>query len=301
MSQSVTHLAFPVPWIGIGVFVLLIALAGVIVLSVLIASRHSLTIWRRIKSALGVLVWIVPAAGVIALVGIRTGRQMEVSVSQPLAANEFVSDRSLPAEAADQFSVAPLGRTSPAEMEFRLHVRKVASDEPEWVKGASMIDGRPQVVVSSERFVTLAEAEHQVTQWALFRVREHFQHDFPGWNVWPAAIPILDQHAVRDLVAEVRDKDFGNGVNAKIYRAHLRLDFTPKLRDSLSVAWRESLASRRLTAMGGVLGLTTLMLGTAAGYFRLDLLTAGLYRRRLKLAALAVVAAASLAAMAVVG
>jgi hypothetical protein len=86
-----------------------------------------------------------------------------------------------------------------------------------------------------------------------------------------------------------------------MYRVHLRYDFSPQLQDALSSHWRGRTVEHRIGILGGMLGLVTLMLGTAAGYFRLDDATGGKYRRRLKLAAALVVAAGGLATTAFVG
>jgi hypothetical protein len=76
-----------------------------------------------------------------------------------------------------------------------------------------------------------------------------------------------------------------------MHRAHLRLELTPRFHTAVEQSWRGQVVEHRLLALGGVFGLVTLALASAAGYFRLDELTGGQYRRRLKLAALALIAA----------
>jgi hypothetical protein len=189
-------------------------------------------------------------------------------------------------------------------------VRRVSSEDPKLALPDAQSHDPHQFCLSSERFATLAEAEAHVTELAMARVRDLCAVEFPVIHDWlprqPASNPrflidLMNQYGVKELVGEVMDWDFKNGTTGKMYRAHLRFDFSPGLRDALERRWQAETAERRLILLGSLLGLVTLMLGTAAGYFRLDDATGGAYRGRLKLAALAVIAAGSVAAVGVVG
>src|SRR6185437_15217742 len=99
---------------------------------------------------------------------------------------------------------------------------------------------------------------------------------------WTVPVAVLEQTAVSALVGEEIDKDFGGEIGKKkMFRAHLRLDVGPALRQALHASWHDQVVNHRLTGLGGLFGLATLMLATVAGYFRLDDATDGQYRRRL--------------------
>src|SRR5262249_31756632 len=122
-------------------------------------------------------------------------------------------------------------------------------------------------------------------------------HDaYPLAGDWTVPVALIDQNAVNAIVGEVFDKDFGNGVTGKMYRAHLRLDMNSSLRKALQGSWNNQIVNHRLIELGGILGLATLTLASLAGYYRLDDATHGQYRRRLKLAAAALVSAGGLVA-----
>jgi len=178
-----------------------------------------------------------------------------------------------------------------------LRVRGTASAPPEWA-GKEPVRGNDGVLValSSQRFATIGEAEEQVTAQAVECVKKFYRDEYPLPGQWTVPVSVIDQTALGTMVGEMYDQDFGNGVTGKMYRAHLRLNLNPALRDALHASWHDQVVAHRLKELGGILGLATLALATFAGYFRLDDLTRGQYRRRLKLAAASLIAAGGLVA-----
>lgn len=208
----------------------------------------------------------------------------------------------------------------------RLRVRQIVSDAPQWTTADNIDAGRELFPLSSERFATLAEAEENVTRMALKLIEERWRSEaartltwgsldirqeeliaageFPrqfarsaeSWSMadMKTFVDVINRRAVHDLVGEVMDWDFKNGTVGKMYRAHLRLDLTPAYHNEVRTVARSQVVAHRMQILGSMLGLVTLMLGTSAGYFKLDAATGGTYRRRLKLAAVAVIAAGSL-------
>ena len=178
-----------------------------------------------------------------------------------------------------------------------LRVRGTASAPPEWAGKEPVPSGDGVLVsLSSQRFATIGEAEENATALAVDYLKKFYRDEYPLRGEWTVPVTVIEQSGLNSLVGEVFDKDFGNGVTGKMYRAHLRLDVGPKLREAVHASWHDQVVAQRLTEIGGVFGLATLMLATFAGYFRLDSLTAGQYRRRLKLAAASLIAAGSLVA-----
>jgi hypothetical protein len=169
---------------------------------------------------------------------------------------------------------------------------------PVWA-GKEPIPGDHGILVSlsSQRFATLQEAEQQLTAQAVAYVRQFYRDEYAMSGDWTVPVSIIERNAVHNLVGEEFDKDFGNGIQATMYQAHLQLELNSALRKALHDSWQGQVVSHRLTVLGSMLGLVTLMLATSAGYFRLDDLTGGLYRRRLKVAAASLIAAGSLVAL----
>lgn len=180
-----------------------------------------------------------------------------------------------------------------------LHVRETLPNEPEWAK-ISPLPSDPGVLVplSSQRFATLGEAEVQVTQLAVRYVKQFYGEEYPLPGDWTVPVSLIDTYGVKTLVGEELDKDFGNGLKGKMYRAHLRLDLNPKLRQALHASWNEQIVRQRLTMLGTGLGMITVVLAASAGYFRLNEMTHGQYGGRLKLAATAIIGAAGLGVLA---
>jgi len=171
-----------------------------------------------------------------------------------------------------------------------LHVQKIEKSAPDWAeKDPVAIDDGVLVALSSQRFATLAEAEQQVTSLAAGYIKNHYRDEYPLSGDWTVPASLIEKHAVREFIGEEFEKDFG-----KMYRAHLRISLDSNLRRAVHGSWRDQIALHRLGLFGGALGAATLLLATCAGYLKLDDLTGGQYRRRLKLAAAALLAAGGL-------
>ena len=184
-----------------------------------------------------------------------------------------------------------------AQLTGILRVRGTASDPPDWA-GKEPVPSRDSVLValSSQRYATIGEAEENVTALAVDYLKKFYRDEYPLRGEWTVPVSVIEQSAFNSMVGEVFEKDFGNGVVGNMYRAHLRLEVGPALREALHASWHDQVVTHRLTELGGVFGLATLVLATCAGYFRLDNLTAGQHRRRLKLAAASLIAAGGLVA-----
>lgn len=181
----------------------------------------------------------------------------------------------------------------------RLTARQTSSDAPNWAREPG--HGARLSPIESKLYASIEETEADVTIQAVAKIGELFREEFALPQTWAVPVRVIKQFGVRDLVVETVDHDFGEGIGkAQMYRAHLQLDYTQRLREELLSAWRTQAVEQRMKILGGLLGLVTLLLGTAAGYFRLDDMTGGQYRGRLKLAAAAIVAAAGLAGLSVV-
>lgn len=183
-----------------------------------------------------------------------------------------------------------------------LKIRQMSSVAPSWADATPDPKGdSTTVVVSSQRFATLEEAERQATERVLALVHSHFHDEHPQRGAWQAPLSEVEAHAVEQVTGESLDKDFGNGIQGRMYRVHARLNLSPELRKALYGTWRAQVVDRRLTILGSILALVTLMLGTSATYIRLDDRTGGQLRWRLRFAALATIMAGGLMASSVIG
>jgi hypothetical protein len=150
------------------------------------------------------------------------------------------------------------------------------------------------VVVSSRQYATVDEADEQVRSAALDKIREDFHRVHGNQGHW-AIPPELVRDAIRHRYVEPITHTTGTH-DFEVYRVHTQLVIDPPLRAELHNVWREQISQRRLWTLGSLLGFATLIVGACAAYLRLDLLTHGAYRRRLKLATVALIAAGGLAA-----
>jgi hypothetical protein len=278
MEQSTT----PPTWLGIGILLLaalgLALFALVVVGLVIVKSGRAGELQRRLKSV-GLAALLVAAA--LSVVGLAGAGLLTVRTVGLTSTTFDFSARQTQAATA------------------MLHVRETLPREPDWAKPKpELSDGGVLVTLSSERFATLAEAEEQVTERALAFVRDRYHKEYPLPGEWKAPVSLVKQHAVKSLVGEELDKDFGNGLKTKMYRAHVQLELNSQLNDAVHEWWRGQVVNQRLTTLGTGLGLITVLLGATAGYLRLNALTHGEYGTRLKLAAISVVGAAGLGVLA---
>jgi hypothetical protein len=272
-------------WVGLMLLAAIVGLllvSAIVVGAVLVAAGRSPLSWPRVKSMAATGVWVGCAAGVVALVGLRAARTQYTAEKVP----------ELESAAFEQ-----------SEQQPRLTIRQTSSDAPEWaVQPASGTETQNLVVLTSQRFATLEEAEMQITEKAAAEIREHCRREDPDGCSGEVPVRLINEYAVRELIGEVLDQDFGNGIKGKMYRAHLKLDLgNPTLQTAVQRLWHSQVAEQRLVVLGTAAGLITLMLGAAAGFFRLDDLTGGQYRGRLKLAAASLIAAGGLLAVRVIG
>lgn len=273
---------------SLGVVVLLVAglalVALVAVISVLLAAERPFVVVQRLKSFAGMMLWIVPALAVVGLIGVNEIYRIRVAETQ--SATVVVNPSANEAQ--------PTGAPRPAAIQ-NASLPDTSTGQPDWAGTPPVVEGnRLLVPVSSQQWATRDEARQQLTELATKFVKEHYQNECPlpgNWNLPPG---LVEEKIARQINIEVIDKDFGNGIRGNMYRAHVRLDLDERFRDMLRASWHDRLVVHRLTWLGSLLSLVTVVLGSAHGYFRLDDLTGGRYGRRLKLAAGALIAACGL-------
>jgi len=170
---------------------------------------------------------------------------------------------------------------------------------PAWVsQKEEVVTGEKRiVVVAGEIGGTVEEAEASARAAAVERARDDFAAAFPQARGWEAPARTVGAVAIRrEFVEAVDRKTLSSGTAFRVFRAYNEVELSPAVRKQIFPLWREEVVGRRILALGGLGALLTLTFGTLAVYFRLDDRTSGLYRRRLKLAAVSVITAGGFAA-----
>jgi hypothetical protein len=149
------------------------------------------------------------------------------------------------------------------------------------------------VVVESQQYAEVDRARQDVLEEAVRVVREDFQQTHNVQGDWKLPEALVQEHAVRqEYVKEIARTTSLNPF--LVYRVYYQVELSPTVRAEVFKNWRGQTVTSRLWMLGGLLGFVTLMLGTTATYLRLDAMTNGAYRRRLKLASVSLLVAGGL-------
>lgn len=164
---------------------------------------------------------------------------------------------------------------------------------PAWVESSLPYSGQGNVYVrvESELYSTLEECRSSLLDAARRAVNDYLvssgatyrpQEKLLDW-ISPA---VLRKTIETEYLEEVPLKSLDG---AKVMRLWALLKFTPKLQHEVEAAWRASVIEGRLiySALAG--GSLLTLIGIVFAYLRLDLWTAGIYRLRLRLAAMAAI------------
>ena len=263
----------------------MLVLSGMIGASVYLSAQGGTLQWRAVGSKLLSIAWVVPilimaAIPMYMIVGKLGGWTTPVVVSQVVATTAV--------------TMQDVDRAT------------TTGDVPDWVSAPTQNDGQTRVVVvrshfspavdasDTERAISLAQNE--VYNEAAQQIRAYFGETYPVQNNWP-----IPDEIVRRAIGKVHllEKDVDGG--GKVYRRFAQVNLNPGIRQKLLPQWQKATTQNRLWTLCAGMGLLTLLLGTTASYLRLDRMTDGAYRGRLKLASFSVVTAVALVAVLIVG
>lgn len=263
----------------------MLVLSGMIGASVFLAAKGGTLQWRAVGSKLLSIAWVVPmlimaAIPMYMIAGKLGGWTTPIVVSQTISSGVLtLEDNSRPA---------------------------TTGDLPAWVSAPPQNDGQTRVVVVSSHFSPAVDAsdtdrainlaQNEVYNEAAQQIRAYFGKSYPVQNNWP-----IPDEIVRRAIGKVhlQEKDVDGG--GKVYRRFAQVNLTPGIRQRLLPQWQKATTQNRLWTLCAGMGLLTLLLGTTASYLRLDRMTDGAYRGRLKLASFSVVTAVALVAVLIVG
>lgn len=253
--------------------------------------RNARISWGNLAANLGGLAWLLPVAAVFALYGFWM---------RPNLIN--LPDRWSRGPQSSVLAVEPasIGHVVANDNPSRFAQNSVESSKtmPSWVNEKEVVLGDDRlVVVTGEIGATVEEAEANARATAVELVRNDFAADFPQSAGWEPPARAIAAMAIRTdpFVEEIDRKTLSSGTAFRVFRAYDQVLLSPVVRKQILPLWRDEVVSRRIWALGGLAGLLTLTFATLAAYFRLDDRTSGLYRRRLKLAAVCVIAAGGFA------
>jgi hypothetical protein len=172
---------------------------------------------------------------------------------------------------------------------------------PDWVNEKDLaVNGKRLLVLTSQQFATVQEADDHVMQQAQKVVVEDMKQKYGYEGLPPVSSRDIETRAYGRRHVEQIDRVSGANTFT-VYRVYRQLEMSPALRSAIEPQWREQIAGKRLGVLGTLAGMMTFTLAIAAAYFRLDARTGSAYRRRLRLAAVCLIAAGGFAAMRVIG
>lgn len=169
-------------------------------------------------------------------------------------------------------------------------------DLPPWVQEPEQVDQDRDIerfVLRSSRYADVEEAEAELLARLAPRAAEYLSRG--GVELSPEQITLEEIRRGAVLTRRLHEQ-FEVRVGAftqPVYRVTWEVSLRPSVRESLGAAQRLAERNRRLWELGGGFGLATLLLGTLAAYFFIDDATQGRYRRRLRVAAGTIAAAAA--------
>ena len=240
--------------------------------------------WGRLVMNVGGLAWLLPVAAVFALYGFWMRPSLLNLPDEPAPQIAVVSDSSHSTSTANTVSTAKTAAPATTLPDWTTHKETVSDD-------------KRLVVVTGELSATVAEAEASARLAAANLAREDFVANFPQAAGWEPPVRGVGAVAIRRSFVEEQDrKTHTSGTPFRVFLAHDQVELSPAVRKEILPLWKEEVVGRRIWSLGGLAGLLTLTFATLAVYFRLDDRTAGMFRRRLKLAAVCVIAAGGLAA-----
>ncbi len=259
--------------------------------------------WSSLAARVGGLAWLLPVAAVFALYGFWMQPSLYNLGDPPATPATPVtfermrrnsSPQSNPKNVA-QVTNAPAPNAAPDSQTSAI---ATGTSLPEWVQDKEFITGNVRLaVVTGEIGATVEEAVGNARKAAIDLVRVDFAATFPQVAGWRPPASVVANSAIRQtFVEEVDRKTVSSGTPFRVYRGYNQVELSPSVRNQIYPLWKTEVVDRRIWALGGLAGLLTLTFATLSAYFRLDARTTGLYRRRLKLAAVSVIAAGGLAA-----
>lgn len=251
--------------------------------------------WGSLGALVANVLWISPAIAALGFVVVKVAPHFAagvMNVTKPAEVPLPGIDEDVPAEATTVADWPRRAKNLDLERE-----PKITVELPDWtqtpvLRRDSSPEGSYRVVLSSEMETDWTTARRELVRKAAGVIRADFQQTHPNAGSWEPNLALVKDVAV---VNEAVEKTTHESVERTfdMYKVYWQVELSPDVRKSLHQNWQESVVGVRVKLLGAFLGFLTLILATLATYFRLDARSNGQYRRRLKVAALSLVCAAS--------
>jgi len=143
------------------------------------------------------------------------------------------------------------------------------------------------IVLTSSQYSTREEAEQELRAATVKLLEEDLKHIQSGpfrpkhWRPEPEAVVT---HAVAQRHDDVTERDFGSFTHP-MHSVSWQVELSPRVRTEFIPVWRRELISFRILLVAGVASLFAMAASASVLYFRIDALTLGQSRGRLKLLA----------------
>ncbi len=265
----------------------MLAVAVIIGIPVYLSAQGGSLQWRTVGANVLSMIWILPILAVVAVPLWIVTAKISHSTGQVVQPIQTQVSNDLP---HDEIQHKLVSQESPDE-----------SGLPQWVHEPPHIDGDKRIFVlvsgpsaavdDSETQAAITRTQTEVHDKGVGLIRAYFNEVYPITNDWPVPDAVV-RRAYGNVYQEVKDGEF----DSKVYRRYVQLKLTPEIRSRMLRPWQAAKAQDHLISLCTALGVITLLLGTTAAYLRLDGMTQGAYRGRLKLASLSLITAGSLVA-----
>lgn len=157
---------------------------------------------------------------------------------------------------------------------------------PDWLDQVRTGDGTSErIVIASRQYTTREEAETELAASATALLIQDLQQLRPEMtrpSSWNPPREAIKQHMVKQQYLEAVDHDFGSFVHP-MYRVWWQIELSPEVRTEFLPEWRRGLTVNRIHRVGVVASTLVLAASLLAMYRRLDVLTRGAWRTRLRL------------------
>lgn len=288
MMPQPTTTSWGVLLIGLVAGVLLVIACAVVIQVFASAYGRKLPV-RETLLSIAALLWCLPAVAILGYLSVAAAPHLN-----PVKPRVEAPPPPLPP--------VPPPVLAPEKPDADIHSAALQAEQepqpvPAWTRELRTVSSHStRLVLTSRQYSTREEALQEALLAAAELVQQDFEKSHPVNGVtgeWHVSLDDVRRHAMLRVFDETKETDFGS-FTAPMRRVYLQVELSPEVRAKLYPSWREHVVTHRLWVLGTLVGLLTLMLGTSAAYFRLDSLTNGLYRRRLKLAAVSLIVAGGL-------
>ena len=159
------------------------------------------------------------------------------------------------------------------------------TQRPAWVDQPRTVDGViERIVIASQQYTTRDEAELELSAGAADLLVRDLQQLHPAssrLSSWRPTNDEIKRHAVKQQYVEVVERDFGNFFHP-MYRVWWQVELSPEVRTEFLPAWKQGLTLNRIRCVGLVTVSLALAASVWAIYHRLNVVTQGAWRTRLR-------------------